>query len=449
MQDKNTQILTGNLRRVALEYIALNVLSMLGLSLYIMADTYFVANGVGNDGLVALNLVIPAYNVINGLGLLLGVGGATCYSIRIGAGETDTAPEFFTLSTAVGLFTGILLTLTGVFFSRPIAALLGGEGPILDLASDYLRIMLLFSCAFILNQVLVCFVRNDGAPNLAMAAMLAGSASNIVLDYLFIFPLGMGMTGAALATGSAPIISALILLPRLMGSRSHLRICKVREALSSFKRVLHAGVPSLITEASTGIVILLFNATILRISSQIAVGAYGIITNFSLVGAAIFTGVAQGIQPVISVCHGAGKSRRIRQTFGLAAVIVLLLSSAFVTLGILFRDPLTALFNRENDPEMARIARQGFALYFPAFVPMGLNIIAVSLTACIQKPKWAFLLSCLRGFAAVIPLLLLLSMFFGLDGVFATVTAAEALTLCVTLIVLRIALRPSTNYGQI
>ena len=120
-----------------------------------------------------------------------------------------------------------------------------------------------------------------------------------------------------------------------------------------------------------------------------------------------------------------------------------------MTLGILFRDPLTALFNRENDPEMARIARQGFALYFPAFVPMGLNIIAVSLTACIQKPKWAFLLSCLRGFAAVIPLLLLLSMFFGLDGVFATVTAAEALTLCVTLIVLRIALRPSTNYGQI
>ena len=118
MQDKNTQILTGNLRRVALEYIALNVLSMLGLSLYIMADTYFVANGVGNDGLVALNLVIPAYNVINGLGLLLGVGGATCYSIRIGAGETDTAPEFFTLSTAVGLFTGILLTLTGLLLSE-------------------------------------------------------------------------------------------------------------------------------------------------------------------------------------------------------------------------------------------------------------------------------------------------------------------------------------------
>ena len=430
----------------------MNVLSMLGLSLYIMADTYFVANGVGNDGLVALNLVIPAYNVINGLGLLLGVGGATCYFIRIGAGETDTAPEFFTLSAAVGLFTGILLTLTGVFFSRPIAALLGGEGPILDLASDYLRIMLLFSCAFILNQVLVCFVRNDGAPNLAMAAMLAGSASNIVLDYLFIFPLGMGMTGAALATGSAPIISALILLPRLMGSRSHLRICKVREALSSFKRVLHAGVPSLITEASTGIVILLFNATILRISSQIAVGAYGIITNLSLVGAAIFTGRGPRNPAGDQRLPRCRKMpRRIRQTFGLAAVIVLLLGSAFVTLGILFRDPLTALFNRENRPRNRPDCPPGIRAVLPASCSSqtGLNIIAVSLTACIQKPKWAFLLSCLRGFAAVIPLLLLLSMFFGLDGVFATVTAAETLTLCVTLIVLRIALRPSTNYVQI
>ena len=191
-------------------YVSLNVLSMAGLSCYILADTYFISAGVGSNGIAALNLALPAYSLLNGIGLMVGMGGATRYSILRGEGREDEANQVFTHAAGMAALLGILFTAAGLLFSWEIAGALGASGQVQELASIYLRTLLTFSLLFLFNNLLVCFIRNDGQPNLSMAAMLVGCLSNVVLDYVFIFPLGMGMFGAALATCVAPCIGILI-----------------------------------------------------------------------------------------------------------------------------------------------------------------------------------------------------------------------------------------------
>ena len=195
------------MKRSFFQYVSLNVLGALGLSGYILADTLFVAHRLGTDGLAALNLAISVFGLINGLGLMLGIGGASRYAIYRTQGDGVRADRAFSRALACGGALGGLLALAGLLWAVPLARLLGAEGAILPMCSVYLRTVLLFAPCFLLNHILTAFVRNDGNPKLAMAAMLLGSLSNIVLDYVFLYPMDMGIFGAALATGMKAIVA--------------------------------------------------------------------------------------------------------------------------------------------------------------------------------------------------------------------------------------------------
>ena len=195
-----------------IRYSTLNVLGMMGISCYILADTYFVANGLGAQGLAALNLAIPTYSFILGISLMLGMGGATKYTICKSRKEDKLADTTFTNTVFWAAVLAVVFILTGIFFAAPLTRALGAEGEIFVMTKTYMQVLLLFAPALLLNNILLCFVRNDNNPKLAMFAMLGGSIANIILDYIFIFPLQMGMFGAVFATCLAPIISMLILL---------------------------------------------------------------------------------------------------------------------------------------------------------------------------------------------------------------------------------------------
>ena len=156
--------------RTFFRYVSLNVLSMFGLSLYVLADTFFVANGVGPDGLVALNLAIPTYSLVNGAGLMIGIGAATLFSIATGKGDRKSGNRIFTQAFILCLVCGTILMCVGLIFNRPIAVMLGAKGEhIIEMTATYLKILMSFSCAFILNNLLVAFVRNDKNPRLALS----------------------------------------------------------------------------------------------------------------------------------------------------------------------------------------------------------------------------------------------------------------------------------------
>ena len=203
-----TAVSPGEFRR----YAAPGVLGMIGISCYILADTFFVAKGTGSLGLAALNIAIPAYNLMNGLGLMVGVGGATHYSLCRAQGDAAEADRTFTHTLLLGLCIALVFVLTGTFGVVPLSRLLGANAETLDMTAVYLRLLLCFAPFFVTNNIMIAFVRNDGEPGRAMAGMIAGSLFNIVFDWVFIFPCGLGMFGAALATGvwlTFPAVEAL------------------------------------------------------------------------------------------------------------------------------------------------------------------------------------------------------------------------------------------------
>ena len=496
-------------------YALMNVLGMAGLSCYILADTFFVANGLGTEGLAALNLAIPAYNLLHGVGLMLGMGGATKYAVFRAQGKRRQADLAFTAALLGAFGAALLFILFALLGAAPVAAALGARGEVLVMTRTYLRTLLLFSPAFLANDVLLCFVRNDGRPEIAMRSMLAGSFSNIVLDYLFIFPLGMGIFGAVFATGLAPIISVLLLtgflrspqrgfalvlperlhwqtadcqrsprrgfcavlqerlhrqtgncqrsprrgfssvLPECLrwpivdclrsprrgscaaqscrfeekAARSHPSENAPRLSLSFFTGLLSLGFPSLVTELSSGVVMVVFNVLVMRLAGTVGVAAYGVVANLSLVVLAVCTGLAQGMQPLASRAHGGGDRFGVRRVFTYALTSALLLSLALYGLIFALAEPITAVFNAEHDLQLQGIAASGLRLYFLGAPFAAVNILLCMAFASTERPRPAQLLSLGRGFYAIVPLAFLFASLGGLTGVWLSFPVTEIVML--------------------
>ena len=170
------------------QYVILNICGMIGLSCYILADTFFVSNGLGANGLTALNLAIPIYSFVHGSGLMFGMGGATKYSIYRGQKEYKNADISFSSAIYIMSALAVIFMLTGILFSGQLTRLLGADKNVYHMTKTYIQVILLFAPAFMANDALICFVRNDGNPKLSMLGMLTGSFSNIILDYIFNFP---------------------------------------------------------------------------------------------------------------------------------------------------------------------------------------------------------------------------------------------------------------------
>ena len=423
-----------------MKYSLLNVLGMLGLSCYILADTFFVSKALGSNGLTSLNLAIPIYSFINGSGLMIGMGASTKYSIFKSQGNKEKANETFTNATIFTIFIAGIFLLIGIFGSGFLIELLGADNTVFKMGKTYLQVILLFSPMFMINNLLLCFIRNDGAPQLSMAAMIGGSLSNVILDYVFMFPLGMGIFGAAFATGLAPVISILILLPFLLkkNNQFHLKKCRLSRKLSL--EIFSSGLPSLITEVSSGIVIIIFNTIILNIAGNIGVAAYGVIANLSLVVIAIYTGIAQGIQPILSSNYGAKNKKNISHTLKYAITTVFVISVC-----IFFgAETIVQIFNNEQNEILQNIAVIGLKIYFLACMFAGFNIVISVYFTSISYPVPAHIISILRGFILIIPIAFILSNLGGIIGVWLVFPSTE---LIVALIGMRLFFKIKNDFA--
>ena len=427
---------TANLRTFS-RYASLNMLGMIGISCYILADTFFVSRGTGATGLAALNIAIPAYNLLNGLGLMTGVGGATQFSICRAQKDSQGADRAFTNAVFLGLGIGALFLLLGVFGAAPLSYLLGADAETFPLTSVYLRTLLSFSPFFVINNVLLAFVRNDGDPGRAMRGMVIGSLSNIVFDYLFIFPLGMGMFGAALATGISPIISILLQIGHLRKASRGFHLLRIRPQIHALPPLCAPGLSSLIGEASSGVVLLLFNLTMLRLTGNTGVAAYSIIANLALVAIAIFQGLSTGMQPLVSHSSGAGDRAALRRLFRYGVVTALSIATLLYVLVCTFAEPISAAFNSAGDPVLTGYAVPGLRIYFLGFWCAGLNIVSAAFFSASGHTATGFAISLVRGVAAIPPILFALAALFGVTGVWAAFPAVEAITAILTLVCIR------------
>lgn len=419
------------------KYVSLNILGMIGLSCYILADTYFVAKALGTTGIAALNLSISIYSVIHGIGLMIGIGGATRFIILKAQNNHKKAGIVFSTAVKTGILSGLIFVLIGLLGSKYLALVLGADSSTLPLTKTYLATILCFAPFFITNNVVLAFVRNDNDPNLSMIAMLAGSFSNIILDYVFMFPLKMGMFGAAFATGIAPIVS-LCILSRHSIKKSDKRTLLIKEmkqqavsfAMNKIKwsflpDIFSLGLSAFIIEISSGVVLITFNLVILGLEGNIGVAAYGIIANLALVGIAVFTGLAQGIQPLSSKYYGLKDYEMVRKVrrYGFMTCIFI---AIIIYLGVFsYSEGIIRIFNSENNPKIALMAKSGLRTYFLGFFFVGINIVTAMFLSSTEKARDAFLVSITRGFIIIVTLVIILSKIWGMTGVWSSFTLTE------------------------
>lgn len=410
-----------------LKYVSFNMFSQVALSCYILADTLFIANGVGLDGLAALNIVLPIYNIIFAVGLLLAVGGSTLYSIARAQKQNDKASSYYTYCIIIGLIFSLVIMIPFILFPYQSVTLLGADHQILDTAVIYLKNFIIFTPFFILSSILVAFIRNDDNPKLASIAMISSTMFNILFDYLLIYPMNMGMQGAALATGCSPIVSILICFIHILQKKNRFHFVKQKIIFSRLIKLIKIGIPAFITELSGGIIIFSFNTIILSISNNIAVASYGILSNLGIVISGLYTGLSQGIQPLISYSYGLNNDNEIKKYLSMAITSSLTISIIVFISTILFPNIIVSWFNSENSMIMQDIAVTALPLYVSAFFFIGINMILTSYFSSITNVKPSSIISILRGGFILIPIAILLSKLLGLTGVWPSYPISECI----------------------
>lgn len=428
-----SELLDGNIKKIFFKYLIPSVGGMMGISLYVLGDTMLIGRGLGSQGLAALNISIPLINVLNGLGLLFGIGGATFLSRSRGQNKGHKTNDIFTMAIIMAIIAGLVLTLLRVFFLDELCYFLGASDATFQMSREYLGVLLAFSVPFILNSTLTVLVRNDGAPKLAMWAMLTGSIVNVILDYVFIFEFNWGMGGGAFATIISPILGLVILSTHFIRKNNKMKLIIPQWDLRMTKRILANGSASFIVELSAGLVIFAFNKVILGITGDLGVSAYSIIANVSLIFTAIFIGIGQAIQPIVSFNYGAGKMDRVYEAVRFAIYWALGAGVFFYAIGLLFPEFLVSLFTKENSDLMAMTVR-GIRIYFVSFILMGVNIVMTTYIQSKEHARVSMIISLTRGFGLILVFLIVLPKYFAIDGVWLTLPVAEILTAVISLI---------------
>ena len=404
------------------QYIAPNILAMVGMSCYILADTFFIATSQGTNGITALNLALPIYGLIFAIGSMIGTGSAIRYTLAKATGQQE-AKKYFSNALIWDAIVSV------IFIPGQVMRVMGADAVIEAIGIPYIRIVLCFTPFFMMNYAFTAFVRNDNAPHIAMAATLLSSLFNIVFDYVFMFPLGMGMTGAALATAVSPIVSILICMVHYLSPKSsvsfHFMVPSVKMLISSCS----LGVVAFVGEIASAVTTMVFNFVLLGLDGNTAVAAYGVIANTALVGTAIFNGVSQGLQPLASEAHARGEEHEKHQILvksivtGIALAIVLIAGVWF------FASDITSAFNSEQSAQLAAYAIPGIRIYFIGFFAAGINIICAGFLSATDHAKESSIVAISRGIIAIIIFALVLPTFLGITGVWLAFPAAEAVTL--------------------
>ncbi|WP_164174818.1 MATE family efflux transporter [Ruminococcus flavefaciens] len=419
-------------------YILANVISSLGVSVYILIDTFFISRGMGSEGLTALNLSLPVFNFINGFGLMLGIGGGSKFSMLYCRTERKETDAIYTSAFAAILAIGLLFEILGIFFSKQVTHLLGADASIFHMSQSYIKTILLFSPAFLMNNLMACFMRNDSAPRLAMLGMLSGSLVNVILDYVFIFRFDMGMRGAALATCISPFISMGVMSIHFITGWNAFSLRLMVPSLSTIKEIVSLGLHSFFSEVSGGIVIMIFNFVIYRISGNTGIAAYGVIANIAIIFTAIYAGIASGIQPLMCRYHGRSDTSAIRYVLRLALRTAVIFSVFAYTAIFFGTSYIVGVFNSNGSSMLKSIAETGLREYF-LFMPfMGANTILSVYFTSKEMPKQAQLISLMRGTILIIPLAFIAYVLRSMTGVWLTVPIAEIITTLVGMSILLI-----------
>lgn len=417
------------------KYVSLNIMSMLGMSFYILADTYFIANGIGSEALAALNIALPVYGFMYAIANMIGVGFGTRF--KIGFSDYDYKCTVFSKGVFFVSVLSIIFVIVGLFYSNSLAYIMGARGDVLELCKEYLEVILIFTPAFMLNNLLSSFIRNDNNPSLAMKAVVTSSILNTIFDYIFIYPCNMGMFGAAIATAVSPIIAIAILSTHFIFKKNSFKLIKTKIIIKEFFYLSSLGISSLINELSTGVVIVVFNLILLKYSSAIGVASYGVVANIAIVVIAIFNGIGNGIQPLVSENYAKKDFKNIQYIIRLAIVIQIIISIILYAYMYMNSEFLSNLFNPTKDATLLAMAVHGINIYFMSMAFTGINMLTATSMQAMEKPRISFIISILRGVILIVPLAIYMSNLYQITGMWYSYVITELIVSIISIIFIK------------
>ncbi len=430
MQTNN--LLTESVSKIFFRYLIPAILANMVTSIYILADTIIIGKGIGTLAMAALNIILPLFNIFFGVGLLFGVGGSVLMSIARGRGDEQLGKCYFTLAVISNAVTCLALTVLLWIFMEPIARFLGATDATMPYIMDYAPYVIGGLSAFAFSSLLQTFVRNDGAPKLAMIAVISGGILNVLLDIIFVFPMQMEMAGAAIASVIGSLCTVFILLLHFLSKANGLKFSLKAFSFSCIGRVFQNGFTSFLVEVTAGIVMFIFNVEILEYAGDNGVSMYGVICNTAIIVTCLCNGINQAAQPILSTNYGAGFWERIRQVRKLGMTTALVICSIPAILGLVLPNMFTYIFLNPNE-EILVMSPTAIRIYFIGFFVMGINMFAVGYFQSTAKPKLSLLICLLRGCVLSIIFVTILAPIFGINGIWASVPLAEFVTLTLSI----------------
>ena len=408
------------------------IIMMVFMNLYTMVDGVFVSRIVGTDALSAVNLVFPFLMLVMTIGIMLASGGSAIIARKMGQDRYTEARQNFSMIVFFGILVGVVLSILGLMFRHPLVRMLGADPAVSEYCITYLSALLPFIPTFMLQILFQTFFVTAGKSRMGLAVIVAGGLTNMVLDYVFIFPLDMGLFGAALATGFSPAVSMCVMSIHVWKKKNGFAFCRVKEVAKSGLLFCKLGISAFINEFATGVVLTVFNLLILSITGNTGVAAYGVIANIALVGTAVYTGLSQGTQPLVSQYYGKRDHHSTRKLYGFAISSALLLGAVMIAIAWGFTEPLVSVFNGEGNEALQTMAEEGLRLYFIGFLFAGINIVSAVYLGAVEQPMPSFFIAMTRGVVAILIFAFLLSALFGMLGIWLAFPAAEGATCLLT-----------------
>ena len=417
------------------------IVGMLVNALYNVVDSIFVGRGVGDLALAGITVSLSLMTTFMACVMLVGMGATSLISIRMGERKGEEAEKIIGNALVLFLIIGAVLTVLGLIFLEPILTLFGASPDVMPYALDYMRIILLGSVFMAIGLGMNNFIRAEGNPKIAMNTMLIGAITNIILDYIFIFIFKWGIKGAAFATIlSYTVTSSWVLYHFLVGnSKLKIKVENLRLDKLMVKGILLIGFPTFVMQITSSMQHLILNRSLAHHGGDLALAAVGIFMSVSTLLVMPSMGIIHGAQPIIGYNYGAKRYGRVKDTLKLAIIS----ATSIVTLGylasILWPIQLISLFN--ENPELIKLGTHAMGIFFKFLPLIGVQLMSASYFQAVGKPRQATLLSLSRQVFIFIPLLVILPMRWGLEGIWWSSPISDIAAFAVTGIWLLVEIR--------
>lgn len=431
--DSSRQLGEMKVSKLLMKFSIPAIVGMLVNALYNMVDKIYIGHGVGFLGIGAITISFPIMIVMMGFSMLIGIGANSLVSIRLGQGRKEEAEGIFGNAISLLVLISLGLSALSLIFLNPLLEFLGASEQILPYARDYLQIILIGGVFQSLGMGMNNFIRSEGKPGIAMWTMLIGAIINTVLDPIFIFVFHWGMKGAAIATIAAQAVSAIWVMAYFLRGKSLLKIQRKNLKLkaSVIRGILLLGAAPFAMQIASSIQNLILNTSLATYGGDVAVSGMGVVMSVLTLMVMPVFGITQGAQPIIGYNYGAKKYDRVKEAYKLAVIF----ATSVVVVGWLitriFPEQLVYLFNNEDAELIAfgTVALKRFTMFLPI---IGFQIVSSNYFQAVGKPKHSALLGLSRQVLLLIPALIILPRFFGLQGVISAGPLADIIASLVT-----------------